>query len=156
MLSIKTIKVWCLIHKWTSLLCTVFLLLLCLTGLLLIFHHEIDHLLGDAVEPPALPADTPRASLDRIVETATARRPSEFVQFVSQPADEPDAQCQHPGDKPEGVGPQVGQAEKDPHDSSDHRSIELDFLQIIHGHPLEHIDQFPGRVSFDARLGDAL
>lgn len=91
MLSIKTIKVWCLIHKWTSLLCTVFLLLLCLTGLPLIFHHEIDHLLGDAVEPPAMPADTPRANLDRIVETATARRPSEFVQFVSQPADEPDA-----------------------------------------------------------------
>jgi uncharacterized iron-regulated membrane protein len=32
--------------------CTVFMLLLCMTGLPLIFHHEIDHLLGNEVEAP--------------------------------------------------------------------------------------------------------
>jgi uncharacterized iron-regulated membrane protein len=101
MLSIKTIKVWCLIHKWTSLICTVFLLLLCLTGLPLIFHHEIDHLLGDAVEPPDMLPDAPRANLDHIVETATARRPAEFMQFVSQPADEPDAWFVTMGETPD-------------------------------------------------------
>ena len=39
-------------HKWSSLVCTVFMLLLCLTGLPLIFHHEIGHLLGTEVEAP--------------------------------------------------------------------------------------------------------
>ena len=33
----NTLKLWFLVHKWTSLVCTVFLLLLCLTGLPLIF-----------------------------------------------------------------------------------------------------------------------
>jgi hypothetical protein len=47
---------WSWIHKWSSLVCTVFMLLLCLTGLPLIYHHEIGHLLGNEVEAPALPA----------------------------------------------------------------------------------------------------
>jgi uncharacterized iron-regulated membrane protein len=38
----------------------VFLLLLALTGLPLIFHHEIDHLLGDAPNCAKCPP-TPRA-----------------------------------------------------------------------------------------------
>lgn len=50
MLSIKTIKTWYWIHKWSSLLCTTFFLLFCLTGLLLIFRRELDHWLGDADE----------------------------------------------------------------------------------------------------------
>jgi uncharacterized iron-regulated membrane protein len=28
-----TIKTWAWVHKWSSLVCTVFMLLLCLTGL---------------------------------------------------------------------------------------------------------------------------
>ena len=44
----KTIRRWSAVHTWTSLICTLFLLLLAVTGLPLIFHHEIDHLLGDA------------------------------------------------------------------------------------------------------------
>ena len=41
---------WAWIHKWSSLVCTVFMLLLCVTGLPLIFHHEIGHLLGTEIE----------------------------------------------------------------------------------------------------------
>src|SRR5262245_39226922 len=89
MLSIKAMKIWYGIHKWSSMICTVFLLLLCLTGLPLIFHHELDHLLGNAVEPPEMAADAPRASLDAIVASAKTRRPGEFVQFVSQDDEEP-------------------------------------------------------------------
>ncbi|WP_043113288.1 PepSY domain-containing protein, partial [Pseudacidovorax intermedius] len=59
----KTIKTWAWVHKWSSLVCTAFMLLLCLTGLPLIFHHEIGHLLGTEVEAPKMPADTPRVSL---------------------------------------------------------------------------------------------
>ena len=33
---------WYLVHKWTSIVVTAFLLMLCLTGLPLIFYEEID------------------------------------------------------------------------------------------------------------------
>ena len=89
-LSRASIKSWYLVHKWTSLICTVFMLLLGLTGLPLIFHHEIDHALGYSVEPPALPESAQRASLDGIVADAKARRPDDAVQFVVRDPDEPD------------------------------------------------------------------
>jgi uncharacterized iron-regulated membrane protein len=91
MMSVSAIRNWYLVHKWTSLVCTLFLLLLCITGLPLIFYHEIDHALGHSVEPPELPGVTSRASLDEIVEAARARRPQDAVQFVSLDPDEPNA-----------------------------------------------------------------
>lgn len=51
-MTVRTFRIWHLIHKWTSLVCTVFLLLLCLTGLPLIFRDELSLWLGEAVEPP--------------------------------------------------------------------------------------------------------
>ncbi len=88
MISAANIRRWSWVHKWSSLVCTVFMLLLCITGLPLIFHHEIGHLLGTEVEAPAMPADTPRASLDRVIATAQALHPERVVQFVSQPEDD--------------------------------------------------------------------
>ncbi|MDP1568110.1 MAG: PepSY domain-containing protein, partial [Polaromonas sp.] len=88
MLSAPSIRRWSWVHKWSSLVCTVFMLLLCITGLPLIFHHEIGHLLGTEVEAPAMPANTPRASLDRVIATAQAIHPERVVQFVSQPEDD--------------------------------------------------------------------
>jgi len=82
-------KTWYLVHKWTSLICTVFLLMLCLTGLPLIFWHEIEHLTGGEVEPAVMPADAPRMSLDAIAADAQARRPADAVQYVSKDDDEP-------------------------------------------------------------------
>jgi len=84
----RRIKTWAWVHKWSSLVCTVFMLLLCITGLPLIFHHEIGHLLGTEVEAPKMPADTPRASLDRVIAVAHALHPERVVQFVSQPEDD--------------------------------------------------------------------
>jgi uncharacterized iron-regulated membrane protein len=68
-----SLRRWSWIHKWSSLVCTVFMLLLSLTGLPLIFHHQIGHLLGTEVEAAPLPAGTPRDSLDRVIDVATAR-----------------------------------------------------------------------------------
>ena len=79
---------WTWIHKWSSLVCTVFMLLLCLTGLPLVFHHEIGHLLGTEVEAPELPADAPRADLDRVIAAAQARQPELALQFVSREIDD--------------------------------------------------------------------
>lgn len=67
----------------------VFLLMLCVTGLPLIFHHEIDHLLHEEVEPADLPAGTPHADLDRVVASGLANFPGQSVQFVVWDRDEP-------------------------------------------------------------------
>lgn len=88
MLSSRAIKSWYVVHKWTSLVCTVFMLLLCLTGLPLIFHHEIGHLLGTEVEAPEMPPGAPRASLDDVIRVAQERQPGRVVQFVSQEIDD--------------------------------------------------------------------
>jgi len=90
MLTPRALKTWTWLHKWSSLVCTIFMLLLCLTGLPLIFHHEIGHLLGTEVEAPAMPADTPRASLDKVLEVARAQHPDRVVQFASHPEDSTD------------------------------------------------------------------
>jgi uncharacterized iron-regulated membrane protein len=84
MLTARALKTWTWWHKWTSLVCTLFMLLLCITGLPLIFHHEIGHLLGTEVEPPKIEHSGPRASLDEVVKAAHARHPERVVQFVSQ------------------------------------------------------------------------
>lgn len=86
----RRLRIWAAVHSWTSLVCTAFLLLLSLTGLALIFHHEIDEALGNAIESPALATDAPRASLDAVVRAAMPRRPGWAVQFVIKDDDEPD------------------------------------------------------------------
>ncbi len=85
----SAVRRWSFVHKWTSLICTAFLLMLCITGLPLIFHEEIDHLLGNESEPAAMPPGTPMASLDRIVAAGLARRPGQVVQYVVWDQEEP-------------------------------------------------------------------
>lgn len=84
----KTIKTWTWVHKWSSIVCTAFMLLLCVTGLPLIFHHEIGHLLGTEIEAPPMAENTPRTSLDKILDVARAQHPDRVVQFVSQAEDD--------------------------------------------------------------------
>ncbi|MDD2052584.1 PepSY domain-containing protein [Pseudomonas putida] len=84
-----TIRRWSFIHTWTSLICTAFLLLLALTGLPLIFHHEIEHLLGDAPQLREMPADTPRLNLQELVSAAQAHRPHEVMQYFGWDDDDP-------------------------------------------------------------------
>ena len=80
-MKIKSIKTWAWVHKWSSLVCTAFMLLLCLTGLPLIFSHEISHLLGSEVEAPEMPANTQLASMDKVLANAKALYPNLVVQF---------------------------------------------------------------------------
>jgi len=77
-----SVRAWFEVHKWTSLICTIFLLLLCITGLPLIFHEEIDHLLGKEPEAPAMPADTPKKSLDELVEIGKKQYPGNVVRYM--------------------------------------------------------------------------
>lgn len=90
----SSIRLWFLVHKWTSLICTAFLLMLCLTGLPLIFHDEIDTLtevapryglpgVGSSGEASGL------RSLDAILAKALAARPGEVPVFMAFDNDQP-------------------------------------------------------------------
>jgi uncharacterized iron-regulated membrane protein len=84
-----TIRRWSVIHTWTSLVCTLFLFLLALTGLPLIFHHEIEHLLGEAPELRELAPDAPRLDLQQLIEAGERHRPGEVVQYLGWEDEEP-------------------------------------------------------------------
>lgn len=82
MSTLRTVKIWFELHKWTSLICTVFLLMLCITGLPLIFHEEIEHLAGTEPAAREMPANTPKASLDKVLAQAHQQRPNQVVRYV--------------------------------------------------------------------------
>jgi uncharacterized iron-regulated membrane protein len=80
---------WFWIHKWSSLVCTAFLLLLCLTGVPLIFREELGDLLDDS-QPYAAVADiAPRVGIDTVLATSHAMFPGETVVYVFVDDDEP-------------------------------------------------------------------
>lgn len=87
----RAVRFWSIIHTWSSLICTAFLLLLCLTGLPLIFQEEISHWTDP--EPPyaAMSADAPLLPIDRLVADARMRWPGHLVTSVSLNPDEPEA-----------------------------------------------------------------
>lgn len=142
MLSSRAIRNWTWAHKWSSLVCTVFMLLLCITGLPLIFHHEIGHLLGTEIEAADMPASAPRADLDAIMRLAAERYPGLQGMFTSQEEDDdrvwyvtmaptPDATA---GFKQVAVDARTGQALGDP-------PLDSGFMFIVRS---LHIDLFAG------------
>lgn len=89
MAQLKNIKRWFWWHRWTSLICTLFLLLLCLTGLPLIFAEEIDKLLDKDPPYAVLPKETPMANLDGMVNAARQLYPKQLVTYLFLDDDEP-------------------------------------------------------------------
>lgn len=67
------------------------MLLLCVTGLPLIFHHEIDDFLHEGVKGKEVPAGTPLANLDRVVESALAKAPGTVPHFLIWDPDDENA-----------------------------------------------------------------
>lgn len=81
----RSIRFWFVVHKWSSLVSTAFLLILCTTGLPLVFHDEIDAALGEGYEaslvgPPSAEAGLP---LDNMLAAALAQRPGEVPLFMA-------------------------------------------------------------------------
>ncbi|CAG5072361.1 hypothetical protein DYBT9623_04128 [Dyadobacter sp. CECT 9623] len=89
MSSVKKIQTWFQIHKWTSLICTAFLLMLCITGLPLIFHEEIEELEGKPHLAKQVPAGTPVASMDKLAENALAKYPTKVIRYIYWDEHEP-------------------------------------------------------------------
>ena len=85
----KSLRRWSWIHKWSSIVCTIFMLMLCITGLPLIFHEEIDELLHQEVAPAAVPAGTAKANLDAALAGAMAKFPGEAPHFFVWDRDNP-------------------------------------------------------------------
>lgn len=70
----SSLRIWYTIHRWSSLICTLNLLLLCLTGLMLIFHDDIDDMLGQGHHPAAqITAGKAPPSLQSLVNVAQAQ-----------------------------------------------------------------------------------
>ncbi|KXV61040.1 hypothetical protein AD948_03155 [Acetobacter senegalensis] len=90
-MTTHALRRWFVVHKWTSLICTLFLLIVCVTGLPLLFSEQIwDTFVGDD-DPPCevLPPGTPNVSLDVIVEKARALYPGQIITSVNPDDDEP-------------------------------------------------------------------
>jgi uncharacterized iron-regulated membrane protein len=69
----------------------LFMLLLCTTGLPLIFHDEMDDLLHSQIKPSDVPAGTPIADLDHLLANALANTPGQVPQFLIWDRDDPNA-----------------------------------------------------------------
>jgi len=89
MTGLLSVRQWSFVHRWSSLVCTLFLLMLCLTGLPLIFHDEIEawtepdpFVQGDtqAVQGDAQVRGSP--DMDGLVQLVRDRYPDRRVQFV--------------------------------------------------------------------------
>ena len=88
-MTARSLKVWYRVHKWTSLACTLFLLMLCLTGLPLIFKDEIGIWSGTTVLPPEMRcghAARQRRSHDRGCAPPPARRQGDVCLAQRRPA----------------------------------------------------------------------
>jgi uncharacterized iron-regulated membrane protein len=90
----SSIRAWYLVHKWTSLVCTLFLLMLCVTGLPLIFSDEIDRLSGGSQQfgMPGIGSSSNAPGLlplDVMMAKALAARPGEVPLFMAFDNDQP-------------------------------------------------------------------
>ena len=90
-MSRTTIRIWYLIHKWSSLIPTAFLLMLCVSGLPLIFHDEIDAAMGFDTEKSlsGVASSEGGLPLDTMLDRALAERPGEVPLFMAFSQDSP-------------------------------------------------------------------
>jgi uncharacterized iron-regulated membrane protein len=83
-----SVRRWSVIHRWSSIACTAFLLLLCVTGLPLVFHDELDAWLAPRRYAP-MPVDAPRAGLDALAATARRLYPRDVIASLQLDDEEP-------------------------------------------------------------------
>lgn len=84
----RTLARWSWVHKWSSLVCTAFLLMLCVTGLPLVFHDEIESLSAEHRDFTVAPGQR-LLDLDEVVAIALKQRPGEVPLYMSFDEDRP-------------------------------------------------------------------
>lgn len=83
-------RFWGWAHTWSSLICTAFMMVVCLTGLPLIFSDEIAGLTGRHFTQADMPAPAPRASTDAVAAAALAHVPGKVPLYLFAEEDQPD------------------------------------------------------------------
>ncbi len=83
-------RFWDWAHTWSSLICTAFMLVVCLTGLPLIFSDEIAALTGRHFTQDNMPDNAPRASTDEVAAAALAHVPGKVPLYLFAEEDQPD------------------------------------------------------------------
>lgn len=106
MLGPKAIGRWRFVHKWSSIACSLVLLVACVTGLPLIFSDEINRAFAPDVVHVEAPHVGDKLTLEGVLHVAEAAFPGQVAQFEFWPDDAPDAV---------GVGLQVPGSEDPPH-----------------------------------------
>ena len=80
-----SIRRWYLVHRWSSLVPTLFLLMLCVTGLPLIFHDDIEAFteIDREAAVTGMPSAQGGLPLDLLLDRALAERPGEVPLFMA-------------------------------------------------------------------------
>jgi len=76
------VRLWYRLHRWSSLICTLFLLVSCITGLPLIFHDEIDHLMHPGHSLLQTASGHASVSLQSLVKETERLHPGMHPMFV--------------------------------------------------------------------------
>jgi uncharacterized iron-regulated membrane protein len=84
MATAQSMRRWLWLHKWSSLVSTLFLLMLSLTGFPLIFEDQIDEWTQGKVVASVNANDETRLSLDSVMAVALQHYPNKQGMFVSQ------------------------------------------------------------------------
>ena len=77
-----SLRRWSFIHTWSSLICTLFILISFLSGLPLLFRDQVDNFFCTNVPVQQVPPGTPLASLDKVVANGLLQAPDQYVQFI--------------------------------------------------------------------------
>ncbi len=75
----RSLRMWASIHRWTSIISTLSLLILCLTGLFLIFQKEIDEAFSSSGTLIDAPVNSSAPTLDSIVAGIQARHADDTI-----------------------------------------------------------------------------
>lgn len=83
MQNVKHINAWYAVHKWTSLICAIFLLLMCITGLPLIFLQEINDLSSNYSQPvPRMSGNNYPVRSDQMVAAIRENYPNKKIHYI--------------------------------------------------------------------------
>jgi uncharacterized iron-regulated membrane protein len=80
--QVAMLALWRAAHRWSSLACTLFLLMSCVTGLPLIFSDEIEELQAPPAVVRGAAVSVEPNNLDAMVQAAVNRYPTQLVRFV--------------------------------------------------------------------------
>jgi uncharacterized iron-regulated membrane protein len=85
----RSLRGWLWVHKWTSLVCTLFLLIICVTGLPLVLKDELEGMLDNALPYAEVAAGTPNINLEALAAKSRAMYPGEAILSIFSDDDEP-------------------------------------------------------------------